>query len=98
MSRQTFISAGSNTTVTSSPTVLYGVHVSGANGGIVLLANNANLGATINFNVVTQTGLFSVLGPLANAGAFDFNFRGLRLENGLTVAASSNARVTVFTD
>lgn len=98
MSRKTFISAGSNTTVRSTGTTLYGVHVTGASGGTVLLVDNANLGTTPNFNVVTQTGLFSVIGPLANAGPHDLNYRGVRLENGLTIAATSNARITVFTD
>ena len=98
MSRWHFISAGSNTTVSSTPTRLYSVHVSGANGGTVLIADNDDLGATPNFNVASQTGLVASLGPLANAGPHAFNFAGARIENGLTIAATSSARITVFTD
>lgn len=96
MSRRTFISAGSSTTVSSDPTRLYGIHVSNANGGTLLVADNDNLGATPDFNAVNQTGLVGAYGPLQNAGPHTFNFHGLRLENGLTVAATSNPRVTVF--
>ena len=98
MSRVTFISAGSNTTVKSVASRLYAVHVSAANGGTVLVADNVNLGATPNFNVSSQTDLIGYLGPLANAGPHAFNFHGVNLDNGLTVAATSNARVSVFTD
>lgn len=96
MSRVTFLSAGSNTTVSSSPGVLYGIHVSGANGGTVLVADNDDLGATPNFNAVNQTGLIASIGPLANAGVHAVPFHGARFENGLTVAATSNAKVTVL--
>ena len=96
MSDVTLISSGSNTTVLSTPGKLYGIHVSDANGGVVLVADAINLGATPNYNVATQSGLIERIGPLQNAGPVTVNFHGARLYSGLTIAATSSAKVTAF--
>ena len=98
MSRSTFISAGSNTRIASAGGVLYGITASGptAAGAIILVQDSVTgLGASPNYNSVAHTGLIAHVGPLI-AGVTSVPFHGVRFENGLTVAASSNAKLTVY--
>lgn len=90
-----YLSAGSNTTIKSTTGSLYTVHVNDASGGTVVVADAVNLGATPNLNDATLAGTLARFGPLPNAGPFTVRFDGIGLNAGLTVAATSNAQVTV---
>lgn len=97
MSRTTFISTGSNTAVSTSAGTLYGIHIDNANGAVVLVQDSATgLGAAPNYNSTSITGLITRIGPTQNAGNVSVNMHGAHFNDGLTVAASSNASVTVF--
>lgn len=95
MSRITFISAGSTTLVASGGGNLYGVAVDKGNGATVLVADSLNLGATPDYNAVNQTGLMRSIGTLQTAGPYDAEFKGAHFSTGLSISASSTARVTV---
>jgi len=89
------VAVGSNTTVKSSPGTIYRVLVSPANGATVWLENSANLGASPNFNASPNSTTIAKIGEYANAqpGTIDFG-PGIGFD-ALTVAASSNARLSV---
>ena len=94
--RYTYISTGSNTTVKSTPGTLYRVVGSHAAGGTVLVDDSAGgIGANPNFNSAAPTStLIGSFGTLATATVVDLG-PGIGFNTGLTVAASSNAHVTV---
>ena len=99
MSRYSYISAGSNTTVLSGPGTLYGVHVSPVSGASVLIADSTNLGAAPNFNADANPSGGLLLGRfgLYTGTPPDFlDFKGAHVNDGITIAASSNARLTVL--
>lgn len=95
MSRYTHIATGSNTTVVSTAGNLYSVHIDRGNGGTVLLADSTDLGATPNYNT-DPTAVIRRIGTIADAGPHEYDFKGVHFDNGLTVAASSSASVTVY--
>lgn len=93
--RYTFISAGSNTTVGTGARTLYRVHVSPANGTTVRIDDATDLGATPNLNAtgastIAATGVFANTAP----GVIDFG-PGIGTNTGITLAATSNAKLTV---
>ena len=99
MSASTYISAGSNTRVKSGAGTLYGIHVSPANGATILVQDSATgLGAAPNFNSDTHTGIIGRIGMYASAVPDFIDFKGVHFGDGLTVAATSNARLIVLTD
>ena len=98
MSRSTFIATGSTTLVKTGPGYLYGVHISPANGASLVTIDSlttSNTGVDFNANV---TGMISRDGLWATTVPDFVPFYGVRFDNGLTVAASSSARLTVLTD
>jgi len=96
--RYTFISAGSNTTVGTGARTLYRVHVSPANGTTVRIDDATDLGATPNLNA-TDTATIAATGVFANTapGVIDFG-PGVGTNIGITLAATSNAKLTVVWD
>ena len=98
MSRPTFIAAGSNTLVKSGPGNIYGIHVTPANGTTVVVADSLNLGASPNLNSTSLTGQIASVGTFASAVPAFIDMKGAHFDNGLVIAATSNARLTVLTD
>ena len=91
----TFISAGSNTTVGTGARTLYRVHVSPANGTTVRIDDATDLGAAPNLNAtgtatIASAGVFASTAP----GIIDFG-PGVGTNAGITLAATSNAKLTV---
>lgn len=96
MPRYVYVSSGSNTTVKSSEGRVYGVVAGGANGGSIFLVDSISIGATPNY--VTQRSNASnlaAIGPLP-ATATGYDLMGIPFQVGLTIAATSNADVTVI--
>lgn len=84
-----FISAGSNTSVKDGPGTLYAILSNNPSGGTIRADDAIDLGTTPNLNT---TGAATIV----NHGAAEIDFGpGIGFNTGLTVAASSNARVTV---
>jgi hypothetical protein len=87
--KYTYISAGSNTTVKSGPGSLYKILSSNPTGSTIVLDDSVSLGQAPNFNSATA-------GTIGNIGGALLDFEpGLGFNTGLTVAASSNARLLV---
>ena len=94
-----FISAGSSTRVKDGPGLLKSVWIMPASGGSLVIADNPNLGAGgPDFNALT-----SVTSTITNLGVWPatpsptfFDAFATRFQNGLSIAASSSARVTVL--
>ena len=86
--RYSLIAAGSNTTVKSSPGSLYTIVSSNPSGSTIRVADALNLGTTPDFNTVGNATITNI-----GAAAVDF-LPGIGFE-ALTVAATSNARITV---
>lgn len=101
--RYSYVSAGSNSTIKSGAGTLYGILVSPANGATVYAVDAdgtdplGGIGAAPNL-----TGELALASNIARHGVFantapdylDFN-PGVGFNNGLVVAATSNARLTV---
>lgn len=93
--RYTFVSAGSNTTVKSGSGTLYRVAVSPANGTTVRIDDDLDLGATPNLNT-TGSGTIAYTGVFGSTAPGDIDFGpGIGFNTGLTLAATSNAKLTV---
>lgn len=93
--RYTFISAGSNTTVKTGSGTLYRVTIAPANGTVVRVDDATDLGAAPNLNAggaatIAYTGTFGSTVP----GVLDFG-PGVGFNDGLTLAATSNAKLSV---
>lgn len=98
MPQHTFISTGSNTRVKEGEGTVYGAVVGPANGGSVFFVDSTSIGVTPNY--VTQLSNSSNIAmayPLTTAWQ-QVNMFGARFQDGLVVAATSNAAVTVFYD
>lgn len=94
-----YISTGSNTTVKSGEGRVYGF-VAGsttANGGTVFLVDSVSIGVTPNYITQLSNSSNLLTFPLTAAGA-SVTSLGIRYQDGLTVAATSNAPVTVIYD
>lgn len=100
-----WISAGSNTTVKDGAGSLYSINLSPGQGSVVLIvdsdgATNA-LGAAPNLNSDALTGTIGRLGPYSTSSNGTaptptlIAFAGLGFNSGLTLAATSNARMIV---
>lgn len=90
------ISAGSNTRIKSGSGSLYAIHGYGAQGAAIKAENTLDLGAAPDLNAVTSNATMAYFGPLAAAGTFSVTFGpGAGFDDGLVVAATSNARFTV---
>ena len=88
--RYAYISVGSNTTVKSGAGTIYTVATSNPSGSVVRVEDNTDLGAAPDLN----NGGTSTIG-IFNGGNF-FNLGpGVGFNAGLTIAATSNARVAV---
>lgn len=87
---------GSNWRVKSGSGSLYGIHGFIPNGGSVKAENTSSLGATPDLNAVTSNATMAYYGPVTAAGTFNMVFQpGVGFDDGLVVAATSNARFTV---
>lgn len=92
--RTTYVSAGSNTTIKSTPGSLYSINVQPQNGAVVLVVDNPNLGTTPDYNVDTATGLIGRFGTYTGTAPDIIAFAGIGFD-ALTVAATSNTRLVV---
>lgn len=93
--RYALISAGSNTTVKTGSGSLYGLYIRPANGASVRVEDAANLGAAPDLNNPSASSI-ALLGTYASAAPDVVTFTpGIGFNDGLTVAASSNTRITV---
>jgi hypothetical protein len=86
--RYTFISTGSNTTVGTGARTLYRVLSSNPTGSIVRV-EDGDLGTTPNFNTFDTDTIHLGGGALLDFGP------GIGVNTSITVAATSNARLTV---
>ena len=95
---RTYTSAvGSNYLIKRGSGSLYAVHGFIPQGGSVKLENTADLGATPNLNAVSSNATMAYYGPVTAAGVFSVNFSpGVGFDDGLVIAATSNARATVI--
>lgn len=85
-----FISAGSNTAVKSTPGTLYGIVSSNPTGSIIRV-DDGDMGTSPNYNG------FGAPYTIALAGGTYLDFSpGIGFNTQLTVAATSNARLTVI--
>jgi hypothetical protein len=101
MPRHEYISSGSNTLVKSGEGTLYGILAGGlgVTGGSVFAVDTLGIGATPNY--VTQlanSSNIAVIGPLNTTANPTYDLKGVRFQDGLVVAATSNAVLTVFYD
>lgn len=88
--------AGSNYRVKSGSGSLYSVHGFIPAGGSVKIEDTTGLGAAPDLNAVSPTTTRGYYGPASAAGVFSVHFvRGVGFDDGLVVAATSNARFTV---
>lgn len=99
MPRSRYIATGSNTTVKSGPGTAYRAIVNGVAGATVYLQDSIGLGVTPNYvTLYTATASnLAVVGPMI-AGTSTIDLGGLTFQDGLTVAATSNASFTVVFD
>lgn len=99
MPRFSYIALGSNTTVKAGEGYLYGLTVSGANGGSVVVQDSIGIGVTPNL-VTLPTAVGSNIAHIATLGATPTEWRmfGVPFQDGLTIAATSNANITVYFD
>lgn len=96
-----YISAGSNTTVKSGAGSLYSIHISPGHGSTLTIVDSTDLGASPDLNSDSLTGIISRVGAWSTSsnGIAPFPdrlaFHGIGFNSGLTVAATSNARLLV---
>lgn len=90
-------STGSNTRVKVGAGSLYAIHGYIPAGGTIVAENSLNLGANPNLNgSSTSNTTMAWYGPTAAAGTFSVTYGpGAGFDDGLVVAATSNARFTV---
>ena len=87
--RYKFISAGSNTSVKDGYGTLYRILSSNPSGGTIRVDDAIDLGAAPNLNATGSD-------TIVNHGAAELDFGpGIGFNTGLTVAASSNAKLTI---
>ena len=96
MPKATYISAGSTTLVKSGAGFLYGMHTSPANGATIYAVDSISIGAAPNLNTDLTGTLFRV-GYTGAAPDF-IDTKGVGFSLGLTVSATSSARITVMSD
>jgi hypothetical protein len=101
MPQAVLLSTASTHNVFRGDGTYYGMSISPAAGGTIVLADLADAGATapnIN-NPVGISGAFEAYGPFAASPPPDsVRGYGTRIANGLTVAFTSTMRVTVYYD
>ena len=85
--RYTYVSAGSNTTIKTGPGTVYRV-INGTTGAVTRV-EDGDLGQNPNFNAGGDTDTIAISG-----GTIDFG-PGVGFNTQLTIAATSNSRVTV---
>jgi len=98
MSKYAYIANGSNTTVKTGAGNVQRLIVNGVTGATVVVADVLGLGATPNFPNIQAAvpSNIAVIGPI---GATPQEFTiGAQFTVGLTIAATSNASVTVTYD
>ena len=88
------VATGSNTTIRTGYGTIKSLTVSPAAGSVVHIVDSVSLGASPNLNT-SLTGEILRLGPFVDAEPEYFGPYQIGLNNGLTIAATSNARVHV---
>lgn len=98
MSKSAFVSSGSNSNVKSGAGQVSGVVVGGVNGASVFLVDSVSIGASPNYvTQLSNSSNIATIGPVSAVGG-SFPLYGAPFYRGLTVAATSNANVTVVYD
>lgn len=90
------LSTGSNTNVKSGAGTLYAVHVFPANGSSVRIEDATDLGAAPNLNTSGTSTIELQSGYTSATPAFVGFGPGVGFNTGLTIAATSNARVVAI--
>ncbi len=90
------IALGSNTTVKSGAGTLYRVIVSPANGATVWIEGAANLGASPNLNAAPGSATIAKVAEYGSAVPASIDFGPGVSFPALTIAATSNARLSVI--
>ena len=96
MSRSNYatLSTGSNTTIKSGYGKLHSITITPAAGTVVHVVDSVSIGASPNLGT-SQTGEILRLGPAVDAEPEYFGPYDIGFNTGLTIAATSNARVHV---
>ena len=95
MSRYRYISTGSNTTVLSGTGHVNRVLAGGANGGTVYLFDSISIGAAPNYPALEASGTDLIAALELPATMTNHELGGIGFTNGLTVAATSSAPITI---
>ena len=99
--RYAYVSDGSNTTVKTGPGSLYSIQVSPGHGSTLTIVDSADLGAAPDLNSDSLTGIIGRVGEWSTSSngikpsPDTLSFVGLGFNVGLTLAATSNARLIV---
>lgn len=99
MPRSQFVAVGSNTNIKSGTGTFYGAVVGGANGASFYALDSVSIGNAPNYATLGQS-VPSNLAYVAGISAvpFQLDMHGVPFQVGLTVAATSNAPMTIFYD
>lgn len=99
MPKQAFVALGSNTTVQTGSGRLYGLNMQGIAGATAYAVDSTSIGVTPNYvTQVSNTSNLLVAGPAVAGVQPTEQAFGAPFSRGLTVAATSNAAVTVYYD
>lgn len=96
--RYQYISAGSNTEVLDGTGQVFRVLASPADGGTLFVFDSSDLGAAPNYPslLANPNGNVIVAYPLSATLPTDLDLEGADFTEGLTVAATSSPRISVF--
>ena len=97
MPKYAYVAVGSNTNVKAGPGTLYSV-TAGAASGTLVIADSVSIGATPNYVTIGNSVPSNMAYLPLPSTAQTFEFYGAQFQSGLTVAATSNAGLTVIFD
>lgn len=98
MPKVAYVALGSNTTIKSGAGTLYGVAIGGAAGGTFVALDSVSIGNAPDYNAIGRSvpSNLAILPGLAATPSY-IDLPG-RFSTGLTVAATSNADLSIFYD
>lgn len=97
MPKYAYVALGSNTNVKSGSGTLYSV-TAGAASGTLVVADSVSIGVTPNYVTIGQSVPSNIAYIPLLATGVSYDFSGAQFVSGLTVAATSNAPITVIYD
>ena len=96
--RSQYLSTGSNTTLKTGHGQVHRIISSGANGGSIFVVDSIDIGVTPDYPAqISNASNLAAIYPLTAAPS-SIDLDGLKFSVGLTVAATSNASITVLFD